>query len=65
MVTVMDDPTVAQLRREFPGWHVWKGIAGLWYARRLDTSPPIVVHDENTTELRAQIRAREGELNRR
>lgn len=50
------DPTVAELRREFPGWHVWQGINRLWYARRTNSSPPIVVSDENTTELRAKIR---------
>lgn len=50
------DPTVADLRREFPGWHFWRGINQLWYARRHNTSPPLVVHDENTTELRAKVR---------
>ena len=36
---------------EFPRWHVWRGIAGLLYARRLMSSPPRVVrgHDRRTT----------------
>jgi ABC-type bacteriocin/lantibiotic exporter with double-glycine peptidase domain len=34
----------------------------MWYARRLQSSPPIVLMDENTTELRAQIEAKVQEL---
>jgi hypothetical protein len=54
------DPSRAELAREFPGWHIWRGVNGLWYARRPGTSPPVVLKDENTAELRAQIRARNG-----
>ena len=53
----MSDPTPEQLEREFPGWHVWHGVSGLFYARRPNSSPPIVLNDENTTELRAQMAA--------
>src|SRR6516165_4509785 len=28
---------------EFPHWHVWRGVAGLLYARRPKSSPPKVV----------------------
>jgi hypothetical protein len=27
------------LEAEFRGWHVWKGVNNLWYARRPGTSP--------------------------
>ena len=29
--------------REFPGWRVWKGVNGWWYARLPRTSPPVVL----------------------
>ena len=51
------DPALAEIEREFPRWHTWKGIAGLLYASRRKTSPPAVLRDENTTELRAQIKS--------
>ena len=40
---------------EFPYWHVWRGIAGLLYARRLMSSPPRVVRSQDPVELREQI----------
>jgi hypothetical protein len=42
--------------REFPGWHCWRGIAGLVYARKLQTSPPVVLRAEDPTALRDEIR---------
>jgi len=50
------DPTLDDIKREFPRWHAWKGISGLVYARRLKTSPPPVVRAEDPTDLRDQIR---------
>ena len=41
---------------EFPDWHVWRGVAGLLYARRPRTSPPKIVRAESTAGLRDQIR---------
>jgi hypothetical protein len=41
--------------REFPYWRVWRGVAGLVYARRLKASPPRVVRGKDTTDLRDQI----------
>jgi hypothetical protein len=41
--------------QEFPYWHVWRGIAGLLYARRLMSSPPRVVSSQDPVELREQI----------
>ncbi len=45
-----------ELEREFPRWHTWQGISGLWYASRRLTSPPVVVRGEDLTDLRDEIR---------
>ena len=52
------DPSPDALKAEFPGWDVFRGVNHMWYARRLQSSPPLLVMDENTTELRAKIRIR-------
>ena len=44
---------------EFPDWHVWRGVAGLLYARRPRSSPPKVVRGKDTVDLRDQIRMAE------
>jgi hypothetical protein len=44
---------------EFPHWRVWRGVAGLLYARRLRSSPPRVVRARDTTDLRDQIKQAE------
>ena len=44
---------------EFPQWHVWRGVAGQYYARVPRTSPPRVVRAENAEDLRREI-ARAG-----
>jgi hypothetical protein len=41
---------------EFPHWQVWRGVAGLVYARRVKSSPPTVVRGEDAVDLRDQIR---------
>jgi len=41
---------------EFPNWHVWRGVAGLLYARRPRSSPPKVVRGKSAVDLRDQIR---------
>ena len=51
------DPALADIERDFPRWHAWRGVSGLFYSSRGMTSPPVVLRDENTTELRAQIRS--------
>jgi hypothetical protein len=40
---------------EFPQWHVWRGVAGLLYARRPRSSPPKVVRGKDLTALREGI----------
>jgi hypothetical protein len=41
---------------EFPHWHVWRGVAGLLYARRPRSTPPMVVRAEDPVGLRDRIR---------
>jgi hypothetical protein len=45
--------------REFPHWRVWRGVAGLVYARRVKASPPRVVRAKDEADLRDQIRQAE------
>jgi hypothetical protein len=44
---------------EFPNWRVWRGVAGLLYARRPRSSPPKVVRGRSAVDLRDQIRLAE------
>lgn len=30
---IAEPETFQDVEREFPGWHVWKGVNQLWYAR--------------------------------
>jgi hypothetical protein len=39
------------------GWECWRGVTGTWYARRLKSSPPIVLRAETLDGLREQVRA--------
>ncbi|MGP8000006.1 MAG: hypothetical protein ACLPKI_22230 [Streptosporangiaceae bacterium] len=57
----MSEPTLDTIAAEFPGWHTWRGIAGLFYASLRDASPPIVVRGEDPLDLCDQIRAVEGQ----
>jgi hypothetical protein len=41
--------------REFPRWHVWRGVAGHYYARVPRSSPPRVVRALNAEDLRQEI----------
>jgi hypothetical protein len=40
---------------EFPRWQAWRGVSGLVYARKLDTTPPVVVRGEDAVDLRDEI----------
>jgi hypothetical protein len=56
---VDDDPGSAAwwpYAKEFPGWHVWRGISGLAYARLRRSSPPVIVRAEDIADLRDQMR---------
>jgi hypothetical protein len=46
-----------EYRSQFRGWWVWKGIAGILYARLMLSSPPRVVRAESPEDLADQIRA--------
>jgi hypothetical protein len=53
---------LAEIARDYPGWEAWKGVlAGVVYARRSRTSPPLVVRAVTTTKLRQAIEAAERE----
>jgi hypothetical protein len=51
-----------EVERDYPGWQAWPAVlAGLVYARRLRTSPPLVVRALTTDELRQAIETAEAE----
>jgi hypothetical protein len=53
---------LAQVDRDYPGWHAWPAaLAGLVYARRPRTSPPLVVRAVTVQGLRAEIENAERE----
>jgi len=68
----MDEPddhdqatALAAVDRDYPGWHAWPAaLAGLVYARRPRTSPPMVVRATSVGQLREEIETaeREGRL---
>lgn len=40
-----------------PGWDVWQSVAcRQWHARKLGSSPPLLIHDNSLEELRDQAR---------
>ena len=53
---------LAAINRSYPPWHAWEGvIAGLMYARRPNSSPPMVVRSATTAGLRGKIERAEEE----
>ena len=59
------EPSTAELETEFRyRWRVWRGRDGLVCARLYGSDPdePLVLRDENTTGLRAQMLAKEEEM---
>ena len=63
MTTENNDPdyeerarALAVIDTEFPGWHAWPAVlAGLVYARRPRSTPPLVVRSVSLDGLREQI----------
>jgi hypothetical protein len=54
--------SLATIPDDYPGWLAWEGvIAGLLYARRPGSSPPIVVRSSTTDGLRQEIESAERE----
>lgn len=52
---------LAAVDREYPCWHAWLGLAGLVYARRPSSSPPMVVRSVTIAGLRREIESAERE----
>ena len=38
-----EPPSAEALKAEFPGWEIWQGVNGRWYARLPRSSPPVVL----------------------
>ena len=51
-----DEPSVADLQREYPGWFIHRGICQLWYGRIPGADPPVIVRGQDLTDLRDEIR---------
>ena len=43
------------LKNLYPGWHIWRGVSDLMYARLLRSSPPVVVTAPDMVRLAARI----------
>ena len=53
---------LAAINRSYPPWQAWEGvIAGLLYARRPNSSPPMVVRSVTAPGLRHEIERAEEE----
>jgi hypothetical protein len=53
---------LAAVDRDYPPWHAWPGVlAGVLYARRPNTSPPMVVRAITPDRLRHEIERAEHE----
>jgi hypothetical protein len=53
------DAEIRAIAEEFPGWDAWQGLVnGLWHARLVGTTPPVMVHGETPADLRELIRLR-------
>jgi hypothetical protein len=52
-----DEPTLADVQREFPQWECWRAVSGLFYARPPGTKPGSgrLVHGEDPLDLRNEI----------
>jgi hypothetical protein len=56
------EPTLDDLRKEFPRWEFFTGVNHLPYARLPLTSPPVVLRGEDVTDLRDQVNGYLGRL---
>jgi len=50
-----DPRTPADIDKEFPGWHAWKGVNDAYYAGLRMSSPPVVFTSPTLPGLRAVI----------
>ena len=54
------DP-LAPLRGKLPrGWECWTGVGGMLYARRRNSTPPIVLRSASAADLARQVGEHEG-----
>jgi hypothetical protein len=59
----MEEPTVADVRRQFPDWTVYQGTDRRWRARLANAKPPTqVVVGEDLSDLMDEIRRRIAKL---
>jgi hypothetical protein len=58
MTSQPDEPTLADVQREYPTWNCWRAVSGLYYARPADARPgdPAPVKGEDPLDLHDQIR---------
>jgi hypothetical protein len=52
----MTGPDLTALENNPCGWHYWRGVSGMYYARRKLSSPPVVLRAQTLDELRDQVR---------
>jgi hypothetical protein len=52
-----DEPTLAEVQRQYPAWRCWRAVSGLYYARPAEASPGdrAPVRGEDPLDLRHQI----------
>ena len=55
LAAVDETPDWWPYAQQIPHWHVWRGVAGVLYARRPRSSPPKVVRGKDMTTLRDRI----------
>ena len=61
------DGTLAEISRDYPGWHPWRSSAGRWWAVRLATRTPAdvpaewarTIDGDTAGDLRAALAAQE------
>jgi hypothetical protein len=56
--TAGPDRQITAIAEQFPGWEAWQDLNGLWHARIIGATPPVMVHAGSPDELREQIRKR-------
>ena len=55
---------IRMIEARFRGWHVWRGLNGLWYPWRRKTSPPRITRHPTREDLVAELRQREAQQDR-
>jgi hypothetical protein len=41
--------TIPEVAQHFPGWYGWAGVTGIFYARWVQSTPPLVVRAASPT----------------